>query len=385
MAKTTEVPVTPAVLEWAMKESGYKPGEVATKVGVDAKTLQAWLAGERMPGMTEFRKLATLLKRTPSTLLLPAPPLRPAPVVAFRRSGDADRQALTPTELRFLREAKRIQRLVGWLKEQLNEDTSPLPTLTTSTSPEAAATAVAHLFPHPGDDDGVNTPSQAYRWWRTLLERNGILVFGFPLGKTSVQGFSIPPESPPVIAVNTWWRSQARSFTAFHELGHLLTGTASACLSAGAHFSQPSDSVERWSDRFSASVLLPRTRVEYFLRHTLRRSTNTEIRTLEVPARIAARFRVSLRAATLRLIEMGLADWPLYEQISRGSEAKPKGGGGGGLERGELREVQYGTRTLDVFLRGLSKDLLGRTDVLDALNISDSDLSKLERRSARAT
>jgi len=33
-------------------------------------------------------------------------------------------------------------------------------------------------------------------------------------------------------------------------------------------------------------------------------------------------------------------------------------------------------------VRALNRDVLGRTDVLDALNIADTDLSKLERKSA---
>lgn len=380
MGKAAQVPVTPSVLEWAIEESGYAPAEVATKVGVSANTLSEWLRGESQPGVTQFRRLATLLRRAPSTLLLPEPPRRPAPKVEFRRSPSAQRTALTPRERLYIREASRIQSLMSWLQGEMREPVSPLPRFTTNVEPEAVAAEIRALLPHPADDDGVQTPAQAFRWWRSSLERRGVLVFGFPLGRGAVHGFSLSSDTAPVVAVNTWWRSEARSFTVFHELGHLLTGTASACLEAGPRFVRPTDSIERWCERFSAAVLLPRDAVELFLRRQLQRPSNLQVTTLDVPSRIATRFRVSLRAATLRLIEMNLAEWALYEEIQPASETKPKGGGGGGLERGELRAGQYGDRTIGLFLRALGQDVLGRTDVLDALNISDSDLSKLARR-----
>ncbi len=382
MGKAAQVPVTPSVLEWAMEESGYAPAEVATKVGVSADTLNEWLRGDSQPGMTQFRRLATLLRRTPSTLLLPEPPSRPTPKVEFRRSPSATRTALTPRERLYIREASRIQSLVSWLEGEMREQVEPLPRFT-NLEPETAAAHICAMLPHPSDDDSVQTPAQAFRWWRSSLERLGVLVFGFPLGRGAVHGFSLSSDTAPVVAVNTWCRSEARSFTVFHELGHLLTGTASACLEAGPRFARPTDNIERWCERFAASVLLPREAVESFISRQLRRPLNLRVTTLDVPTRIATRFRVSLRAATLRLIEMNLAEWSLYEEIQPASETKPKGGGGGGMERGELRASQYGDRTVGLFLRALGQDVLGRTDVLDALNISDSDLSKLVGRRRR--
>jgi hypothetical protein len=41
---------------------------------------------------------------------------------------------------------------------------------------------------------------------------------------------------------------------------------------------------------------------------------------------VASRFKTSLRATTIRLIELGLATWDLYEQIP--VAANPKRGGG---------------------------------------------------------
>jgi len=70
MPKGTSVPITPSVLEWAIKESGYSLAAVAEKIKVPSETLLTWVRGNAEPKLTEFRRLATLLKRTPATFLL---------------------------------------------------------------------------------------------------------------------------------------------------------------------------------------------------------------------------------------------------------------------------------------------------------------------------
>jgi Zn-dependent peptidase ImmA (M78 family) len=209
------------------------------------------------------------------------------------------------------------------------------------------------------------------------------LVFTFPLGRDGVRGFSVWNERGPLAAVNTWWRVEARIYTLFHEFGHLLTRTSSACVEVGRKFARPSDSVERWCEEFSAAIVLPRDAVEKFLLREFGRPT-APIDDLAIPSKIANRFRVSLRAATLRLIELHLASWDLYAEIPPLSENKPSGGGGSGRDRGEIRKDQFGDRAVRLMIRALGRDVLGRTDVLDALDISDTDLSKLERRVARS-
>ena len=383
VGKATLVPVTPSVLTWAVKESGYEPDTVAAKAGVSPQTFAAWLRGDEHPKLSQFRKLANTLKRTPATLLLPEPPRRPAAAVEFRRAPGAERTDLLPTERRYLREARRLQDLVRWLQSELGDEVSPLPHFHTDLEPEAVSRRLRAFFPPPNGDSGVRTPAQAFRWWRSALERRGVLVFGFPLGRHGIHGFSLPHETAPVVAFNTWWRNEVRSFTLFHEFGHLLTRTASACLEARRRFARPSDSIERWCEQFSATLLLPREEVQKFLTEDLGRPATLRVEELDVPSRMASRFKVSLRAATLRLIEMKLATWDLYAQIPPVSENKPRGGGGRGRERGEIREGQYGDRTVSLMVRALNRDVLGRTDVLDALNIADTDLSKLERKSAR--
>src|SRR5690606_10048362 len=100
--------------------------------------------------------------------------------------------------------------------------------------------------------------SAAFDAWRSALERLGVLVLLFPLGEENCRGFSLASGLAPVIAVNTAWNDQARAFTLFHELGHLMTETASACASAPpASVAGAWDPAERWCERFAAATLVP--------------------------------------------------------------------------------------------------------------------------------
>src|SRR5712692_6114641 len=136
VSKPTLIPVTPSVLTWAVKESGYEPATVAAKVGVPPATFAAWLRGDEQPRLSQFRKLANALKRTPATLLLSRPPQRPATTIAFRRPPGAERSDLLPTERRYLREARRLQDLARWLQNELGEDAPALPRFRTDLEPE---------------------------------------------------------------------------------------------------------------------------------------------------------------------------------------------------------------------------------------------------------
>src|SRR5882724_10025534 len=102
MPKGTSVPITPSVLEWAIKESGYSLAAVAEKIKVPSETLLTWVRGNAEPKLTEFRRLATLLKRTPATFLLPRPPEQSLVPVEFRKAVGTDRNQLNPVERRYL-------------------------------------------------------------------------------------------------------------------------------------------------------------------------------------------------------------------------------------------------------------------------------------------
>lgn len=382
MGKPNRVPIAPDVLRWAIRESGFSRDQVAESIGVDTADLQAWEKESASPTLTQFRKLASTLKRTPASLLLPSAPEVAPLSVQFRHPPNADRTKPSPEERRYLREAGRIQDAAKWIIGELGETVSKLPVYSTASDVEQVGQYARHkllpMLPSPLSE--WESHAQAFHSWRAAFEATGVLVFLFPLGKKSARGFSLWDELAPLIAVNTAWNHAARIFSLFHEYGHLLTRSSSVCLErSGPRLSKPTDKAERWCEEFAAAALLPWGGVETLLRRRFGWRPGALVEDLGVPRAIANAFKVSWRAATIRLIERGAASWDLYTKIPAFTDDKGGGGGGGGgRDRGEIKESQYGQRTVDLFVRALDRQVLGRGDVLDYLDVTDRALDRLQ-------
>jgi Zn-dependent peptidase ImmA (M78 family) len=223
--------------------------------------------------------------------------------------------------------------------------------------------------------------SAAFDAWRSAVEDLGVAVFLFQLGAESCRGFSLWDDRVPVVAINTAWNDEARAFTLFHELGHLITRTNSACISAPpAAVSGAWDPAERWCERFAAAVLVPEDAVRELIaaRQGARAARVTDLATVRW---LAGKFRASLRAVTLRLIELNLSNWDLYRELPAAGDAKRGGGGGKGRDRQEIQEDQLGTRAIDLFRRAVDADVVSRSEALTYLDVPDPALDSLGTRS----
>jgi Zn-dependent peptidase ImmA (M78 family) len=382
MGRGTKVPITPEVLSWAIRESGRSLDEIAAHLGEDRETVRLWVAGADQPSLTHFRRLAAYLHRPEAALLLPSVPARETPPIEFRRSMSAKRQRLLPAEHEAVREAARLQRALSWVLSQ-SKWQADLPKFEVRSNPADTASRVRKWLGVPvAVQKGWSTASEAQRAWREALEGHGIVVLFLSMGKDACRGFSLWDDRAPLIASNTHYSQEARIYTLFHELGHLLTRTSSVC-APGGKFTQreTNDPVERWCERFAAALLLPSGSVDRFLENT-ELEDGAKIDSLDVPSELARTFKVSLRAAVLRLIEKNLAGWDLWDQVPPLSDEKqavirrssePR-------FRRKVREDEYGTRPHKVLLDGLESDVIERGDVLRLLDITDSDLDEWRHR-----
>lgn len=374
MARGVEIPITARVLEWALDQSGFTTAEVAKTVGVPVETLEAWKSRRGRPKLTQFKKLASKLHRPQAMFLLPEPPRTQPPAVQFRSSQQDHQRALNPIERRYLRRAARFQEVLGWLVAELDIQAASVPPATTEGDPITVARTMREALAVSIDQQvRWNSPSKAFDGWRDALERTGVTVLLFSMGKESVQGFSLFDDHTPMIAVNSARREEARIFTVFHELGHLVTRTSSACVGSTI---QPTDQVERWCDQFAAEVLVPRASLVESARRIS--GGNGHIRSLTEASGLASRFRVSLRAIVIALIHAGLASWDLYREIPASADAKPRvGGGGTGRSRREVREDEFGRRTAGLFVTGVMRDVLSRSQALDYLDVPDVEFDRI--------
>lgn len=374
MGRSVHVPITPSVLEWAIEESGLDTATVAETIDVDRDQLDAWLRGDEQPSLTAFKKLANALRRPTATFLLPAPPKAKTVAIEFRHPPGVVDRDLLPEERLAIREVSRLQEAAAWLVDELGLETHELPKLTTSTKPEIAGRRLRDLL-------GVDVASQsawrdpgiALKEWRRAIEKVGVLVFLLPIGSDAGRGFSLWNPRAPAIVANTHWNAAARIYTLFHELAHLLTRTNSVCADDGVGRSnQDHSDLERWCERVAAAALMPEAELREFVGDGTRADLGTA-------GRVATQFRVSFKAAVLRLIDLGLATWGLFKALPAGTDSKQGGGGGKGRNRVQIRIDEYGARTINTFLRGVQRDVIGISDAMRYLDVSDQDLSELEK------
>lgn len=373
------VPITVEVLDWAIRTSGYSQNEIAEKLGISTATLRAWMDGNEQPGLTLLRRLASILKRPLATFLLPAPPRSVSVHVEFRHPPGETRRSLNSVETSSLREASRVQRGLASVLSQLGEPPIPFSSVSTADDYERVATEERQVI-RVSLEEQIRwaTHSQALQAWRNALEERGITVFFLPMGKDSSRGFSLWNEYAPLLTVNTHWNTQARIFTIFHEYAHLITRTSSSCLGhVSARIRSGEDHVERWCERFAAAFLAPWSAIEEIATQRFGWQTGKEVESLALPRKLANTFHISLRAMTLRLIDHGVANWDLYKQIPDYVDDKGGGGGGEGRTRLQIRKDEYGSHTTRVMIKGLESEVLGRTDVLSYLDVTDKDLDSL--------
>jgi Zn-dependent peptidase ImmA (M78 family)/transcriptional regulator with XRE-family HTH domain len=380
MPRAAAVPISGEVLRWAIRESGLSPHAVAERLRVASDTLEEWQTGKSLPTKTDFSRLVEVLKRPSAIFFLPAPPQTAVKALSFRRAHTETETIATPEESRWIRVTSRLQEAASLVLERMGHDAVPLRVVTTSSDPEAVGESERRL-----SDVSVETQTswrsvgEAFAAWRGYLESLGVMVFNLRLGRSGCKGFSLWDERAPLVALNTAYGKQARTYTLFHEYAHLLTRTNSVCTSINAFGVSAGDPTERWCEKFAAAYLLPRGS---FVGHAQRLIRTGETIGFPLVSRIATHFKVSLRAVALRLVEVGLAGWDLYtevDRIARIKEQEPRGGRGKGLKKHQRRVEEFGRWLPEVLLRGVGRDVLDTHDVLDYLDISTGDLSQLKK------
>src|SRR5262245_55066975 len=136
---TTEVPITRSVLRWAVRESGLALEEIAENLDVEVEEVEAWVEGNSNPGLSKARRLATILGRSISTLLLPKPPEPDRVQVKLRKNPRSPSREAVRKERLAIQDIRRFQDEVSWSRRELGEDEASVPAATVHANPEDVA------------------------------------------------------------------------------------------------------------------------------------------------------------------------------------------------------------------------------------------------------
>ena len=370
MPRATYIPITGSVLRWAIDESGLSDNEFAQKVRTESDDVQDWIDGQAQPTKTQFSAIARTLKRPSAAFFLPEPPQHLNLPPPLRRSVGARNRELNAQELREIRWARRLQQIVAHLREEDGTGVPQLPRFAPTDAPSRAARDLRNRLDVPlARQTQWPSPGAAFSGWREAVEGTGVLVLLLQLGPDAIRGFALWHDAAPLVAVNTTFIPQARAFTLFHEIGHLLLRQDAA---SDEHIGRSTRlttgyGVERWCETAAAAVLLPASTI----RAAVKKETSSE-EAYETARRLASRFKVSVRAAAIRLMELDLAPRDLYGLVvSKSSQLdRPQTrGGGGGRSAAQTRIARVGRAAARSVVNAVAANRLSERDARDYLRL----------------
>jgi Zn-dependent peptidase ImmA (M78 family) len=373
-------PINPDVLEWAFLHSGLTENEFSFRSKILPDRLRSIRRGEELPLTGEFKNIAKALGRPTAFFFLPAPPRESYIPVSFRApAGRNEERSLTSEEQKALRDAARWQRISSWVRQKHENADVRLPLVNLKGTPEAAARVLTNwLHWNVLEQRNTSSSSALLRALRLRLEEKGILVLQYSLGQDSCRGFSFPHELAPVVALNSTYNQPARVFTLLHELAHLVRGDRAVC--GDPRYSE----IERWCERVAAVFLMPSADVLSYLDRWV---TSGEVSDVDHVRRLANRYRISLRAAAVRLAQLKRAVPGLYNTVDKIAEF----GGGGPNPNAEpqttpvLRLRKLGNAVPQLLLDACASGILSDTEVRRYLDVNGSQLNELQARITSST
>lgn len=314
--------VTPSVLKWARKESGYDPEQAAKRAGVPRERLLAWEEEEAQtkPTLRQAQALAKFYHRPLGVFFLPQPPSLPPLAAEYRRLPGIEPGAESP-ELRLaIRVMSQRREVALQLSGELDH---PVPEFSLALHPsETPVAAGARLRSMLGitSEEQLEWANewQAWRRWREAVEAIGVLVFQFPkVDLKQVRGVALPLFPLPAIGINSKESAAAaRSYTLMHELAHvaLAFGHEEEVALRERRDAASWQEMERFAEEVASAVLIPEEMLNGFLG---KMSVARDAWDVPLVRKLASTFRVTPLAMATRLRATGALTWNGYRLWKR--------------------------------------------------------------------
>jgi Zn-dependent peptidase ImmA (M78 family) len=371
--------VKPELLRWARETAGLELSHVARRFS----KVENWERGAEQPTVRQLETLSDLYKRPLAAFFLPAPPVEPPAPKDFRVLPADEPRTLSKRVRLAIRRARRIQRLWTELSDATGDQRpSRLPRIAAPTTPETHAANLRGLLQISLDQQYLwHDAREGFRIWRSAVESLGVLALQLTMPTREARGFSLLG-SVPVIVVSSSDTLAARSFTLFHELGHLSLNNGGVCLPDPTDLSEPNQNVEPFCNHFSGAVLVPLDSLS--ARPEL---TQLPSRPDEFDERLGAAaraFKASRYVLLRRLLIVQRISPTFFQRTMRrwlSSEPSTRRGGGGQKPAAKTLS-QLGTRFVSLVLETHARGAITSSDVADYLSLNLKYLPDLQRRVA---
>ncbi|OIP04981.1 MAG: hypothetical protein AUJ97_01920 [Bacteroidetes bacterium CG2_30_32_10] len=306
--------IEPSILIWARESLGLTLAEVALKLDKDRDTIQQWEYGNAYPTLAQLEQLAyKIYKRPLAVFFLPKAPKETTPKQDFRTLPDNEITNLSPELRLFIRKAKHHQLVL----KQINDDKNPvikpihkefifeikLNTNKTANKLRDYLGITKRL------QQGFSDSDEAYKYYRNIIEQNGVFVFQYPLKEA--RGFSLMDKEFPVIVINSGDTSNGKIFSLFHELCHILFNIGGVFRDFySEELKQNPNQIEIFCNQFTSDILLPKN--ELLDENLVLENRNNFEWTEETLCEIAKTYKVSKEVVLRKLFDLGKTTQEFY-------------------------------------------------------------------------
>lgn len=154
--------------------------------------------------------------------------------------------------------------------------------------------------------------SKAFKTWLKFIESLGIFVSQYSLGdEDKVRAFSMVENKNAIIVLNTDDIYEARIFSLFHEMWHIMNRRGGICDLEGSNDTD----IEVLCNRFAAAFLAPMNIVEKYIEKEGKQSIRTDLE--NHVGKLAFMLKVSKLVIYRRFTTVGLLDNEVYSEIHR--------------------------------------------------------------------
>ena len=377
---------TPAVLVWARETAGLTHEAIAKKLKVGVERIRSWESGSDQPSLAQLRKLATATRRPLAVFYLPEAPRTFEAMHDFRAGTDSYFVTLrSPSLTTEIRKARDRREWALELLEQL-EERPPLFGITASLdqAPESTAQRLRAALGVSTDTQGRwRADYEAFREWRKLLERAGVLTFqATDIDLAEARGFSISLKPLPVAVVNIKDAYRGRIFTLLHELAHIALNDGGICDLDDNERQNESARIEAYCNHVAGAVLYPKD--ELLAADVMRHHPKNQLAWSEDEiVALSRKFGGSREALLVRLLTLGLTNERFYRskrEDYRRQYAKWREERKGGFALPHVVALaSAGLMFTGLVIEGFNRERITASDVSDYLDIRIKHLPEIER------
>lgn len=375
MNDNIHINVNGEVLTWARESLALTRNQVTEKTDILARRLVQLESGEKQPTLEELKTLSKTYKRTIATLLLNRPPAE-KPLPQDRRTIDSKELGnFHEKTIMAVRKARALAQGFVELREEMGIEFSKFSQLASITDqPQIVARKVRQML-QLDEIREITNINHALESYIEKVESLGVVVFQLSLTQDNLRGFAIVDDIVPIIGIKRGGeQAHSKTFTLFHELGHILLNEGGLCdLSPNTQLE-----IEKWCNAFSAEILVPTAellRMEIVIDY---QNQGQKIWAKKDLVNLANYFHVGPLAILRSLLEKKLTTIAFYkekhEKWNKPSFGRAKYPEGRNIAKETIKEK--GRTYIDLAFKAYDQNRINIKDLSDFLGVKLSYISK---------